>query len=65
MSDIKQLLYGDVVETTLSYRLNPFFIESQAFAYIAVRTLKKLPSSFPSTTGCLRSSISGSIYKPN
>ena len=65
MSDIKQLLSGDVVETTINYKLNPFFIESQAFAYIAVRTLKKLPSSFPSTTGCLKNSISGNIYMPN
>ena len=65
MSDIKQLLSGEVVETTQNYKLNPFFIESQAFAYIAVRTLRKLPSSFPSTTGCLKSSISGSIYLPN
>ena len=65
MSDIKKLLSGDIVETTLNYKLNPFFIESQAFAYIAVRTLKKLPSSFPSTTGCLKNSISGNIYMPN
>ena len=54
MSDIKQLLSGDVVTTTLNYKMNPFFIESSAFAYIAVRTLKKLPSSFPSTTGCIK-----------
>ena len=65
MSDIKQLLSGEVVTTTLNYKMNPFFIESSAFAYIAVRTLKKLPSSFPSTTGCIKSSTSGSIYIPN
>ena len=65
MSDIKQFLSDDVVETTLNYKLNPFFVESQAFAYIAVRTLKKLPSSFPSTTGCLKSSISGNIFMPD
>ena len=65
MSDIKQLLSGEIVTTTLNYKLNPFFIESQAFAYIAVRTLKKLPSSFPSTTGCLKSSASGNIYLPD
>ena len=65
MSDIKQLLSGEVVTTTLNYKMNPFFIESSAFAYIAVRTLKKLPSSFPSTTGCIKSSTSGNIYIPN
>ena len=65
MSDIKRFLSGEKVTTTLHYNLNPFFIESQAFAYIAVRTLKKLPSSFPSTTGCIKSSISGTVYMPN
>ena len=65
MSDIKKLLSGDVVTTTHNYKMNPFFIESSAFAYIAVRTLKKLPSSFPSTTGCIKSSTSGRIYMPN
>ena len=65
MSDIKHLLSGEIVTTTFHYDLDPFFIESQAFAYIAVRTLKKLPSSFPSTTGCLKSSASGNIYMPN
>ena len=64
MSDIKQLLAGDVVTTTY-FKNESFFIESSAFAYIAVRTLKKLPSSFPSTTGCIKSSTSGSIYFPN
>lgn len=39
------------------------FIESQAFAYIAIRTLKKLPSSFPSTTGVKKKTVCGEIYK--
>ena len=32
--------------------INGDFIESQAFAYLAIRSLLKLPISFPSTTGC-------------
>ena len=33
------------------FNLNKDFIESQAFAYLAIRRLKKLPISFPGTTG--------------
>ena len=33
------------------FKLNKDFIESQAFAYLAIRRLKKLPISFPGTTG--------------
>ena len=36
------------------YNLNGDFIESQAFAYLAVRCVLKLPISFPNTTGCLK-----------
>ena len=34
------------------YKINGDFVESQAFAFLAVRSLYKLPISFPSTTGC-------------
>ena len=61
MQDLKEFLGEKNVLTTKSYGLDPFFIESQAFAYISVRTLKSLPSSFPETTGCKKSSISGQI----
>ena len=35
---------------------NGDFIESQAFAYLAIRSKLKLPISFPQTTGCKRPS---------
>ena len=41
------------------YKVNGDFVESQAFAYLAVRSLKKLPISFPSTTGCKYPSLGG------
>ena len=65
MQDIKNLLGKEIVFTTKDFNFDPFFIESQAFAYISVRTLKNLPSTFPKTTGCLRSSLSGVVYNPN
>ena len=39
------------------------FIESQAFAYLAIRSCLKLPISFPETTGCLRACTGGAIVE--
>ena len=39
------------------------FIESQAFAYLAIRTFLKLPISFPETTGCNKPLSGGDITK--
>ena len=39
------------------------FIESQAFAYIAIRSYLKLPISFPSTTGCNKPCTGGLLIK--
>ena len=41
------------------YNVNGDFVESQAFAYLAVRTVKNLPISFPGTTGCKHPSLGG------
>ena len=41
------------------YKVNGDFVESQAFAYLAVRSLMDLPISFPSTTGCNHPSKGG------
>ena len=45
------------------WNLNGDFIESQAFAYIAVRSFLKLPISFPETTGCKKPCTGGVIAK--
>ena len=39
------------------------FIESQAFAYLAVRSYLELPISFPETTGCKKPCTGGVIVK--
>ena len=39
------------------------FIESQAFAYLAVRSIQSLPLSFPKTTGCKTPSYGGEIIE--
>jgi len=43
--------------------LNGDFIESQAFAYLAIRSFLKLPISFPETTGCEKPCTGGIIVK--
>ena len=65
MRDLKDLLGEENILSTNDFGLDPFFIESQAFAYISVRTLRKLPSSFPETTGCRESDECGIIYYPS
>tara|TARA_B100001121_G_scaffold308671_1_gene333350 strand:+ start:734 stop:1855 length:1122 start_codon:yes stop_codon:yes gene_type:complete len=42
-------------------KINGDFIESQAFAYLAIRSLLRLPISFPNTTGCKTPSTGGKI----
>ena len=39
------------------------FVESQAFAYLAIRSYLKLPISFPETTGCKKPCTGGVIVK--
>ena len=38
-------------------------LESQAFAFLAIRTLKKLPITFPKTTNCSKPTIGGEIIE--
>ena len=39
------------------------YIESQAFAFLAIRSYLGLPTSFPSTTNCKKPSVGGTIIK--
>ena len=43
------------------YNIDGDFIESQAFAFLAIRSILKLPISFPKTTGCLKSCSGGEL----
>ncbi len=38
-------------------------LEAQAFAFLAMRSLKKLPLSLPTTTGAIRASTGGALYR--
>ena len=51
---IKDKLNINVIEAK-EIGIDEDFIESQAFAYLGIRSFKKLPITFPQTTG---------VYKP-
>ena len=50
-------------ESIDKYGIAGDFVESQAFAYLAVRSYLKLPISFPSTTGVKKPCLGGVICK--
>ena len=45
------------------YGIDGDFVESQAFAYLAIRSFLKLPISFPTTTGCKEPTTGGVMVK--
>ena len=45
------------------YGVNGDFVESQAFAFLAIRSKLNLPISFPSTTGCKSPSVGGIVIE--
>jgi len=45
------------------YKIDGDFVESQAFAFLAIRSYLKLPISFPETTGCKKPCTGGVIVK--
>ena len=45
------------------YEINGDFVESQAFAFLAIRSYKKLPISFPNTTNCKQPCSGGEIIE--
>jgi len=45
------------------YKIDGDFVESQAFAYLAIRSYLGLPISFPNTTGCKKAITGGVIVK--
>lgn len=55
----------DILNINHKSSLNPDFIESQGFAYLAARFCENLPSAFPTTTGATIANICGTIVEPN
>lgn len=64
MKMLKQRLAPASVETADDVGLSADALEAQAFAYLAVRTLKGLAITFPTTTGVGKPMTGGIIAKP-
>jgi anhydro-N-acetylmuramic acid kinase len=63
MEELRRRLPGDVRSAEdVGWRGD--FIEAEAFAYLAVRSVKGLPLSLPSTTGVLRPTTGGRLHRP-
>ena len=64
LKKIKKNLTKNIDLTLIDdYKINGDFIESQAFAFLAVRSLKNLPISFPNTTGCKKPTEGGILIE--
>ena len=51
------------IEPIDNYDIDGDFIESQAFAYLAIRSIENMPISFPSTTRCNQISTGGVLVE--
>ena len=65
ISNINQLMNDKElnIKNIDEFKINGDFVESQAFAYLAVRCFLNLPISFPNTTRCTKSSSGGEVIK--
>ena len=52
-----------IIQSIDDYGINGDFVESKAFAFLAIRSILKLPISFPTTTGCSNPSTGGEIIE--
>ena len=52
-----------IIQPIDDYGINGDYVESQAFAYFAIRSFLGLPISFPKTTGCKKPTTGGEIVK--
>ena len=59
----KNTLKNIIIQPIDDYGIDGDFVESQAFAFLAIRSILKLPISFPDTTGCLKPSTGGDLAK--
>ena len=65
---IKNYIYNEkrfIIKNVDDYEFDGDFIESQAFGYLAARSIYNLPISFPKTTRCLKSISGGVIVDKN
>ena len=52
-----------IIQSIDDFGIDGDYVESQAFAYLAIRSFLRLPISFPSTTGCNEPCTGGELVK--
>ena len=52
-----------IIQSIDEYGINGDYVESQAFAYFAIRSFLGLPITFPKTTGCKKPTTGGELVK--
>lgn len=60
----QQLGSGVSIESTQARGLDPQHVEAAAFAWLAMRTLARLPGNLPGVTGARRETVLGAVYAP-
>ena len=64
INKIKENLASDLKIIPIdNYKINGDFVESQAFAFLAIRSFLNLPISFPNTTGCSKPCSGGELIE--
>ena len=65
LENLKKAIKSKVIKIILIDELNfnGDLLEAQAFAYLAIRTVRKLPLSLPTTTGVKKPTLGGVIFK--
>ena len=64
LQKIKKNLSSDITLRLIDdYKIDGDFVESQAFAFLAIRSVQGLPISFPNTTGCKIPCVGGELIK--
>jgi 1,6-anhydro-N-acetylmuramate kinase/RimJ/RimL family protein N-acetyltransferase len=64
MADLQELMRGARVEPAETFGFNGDSMEAEAWAYLAVRSMKGLPLTFPGTTGVQRPVTGGVLARP-
>ena len=59
----KKILNFKKIKLVDNYNIDGDYVESQAFAFLAIRSILNLPISFPTTTGCLKPISGGEIIE--
>ena len=64
IENIKNRTHKDlIIQLIDDYGIDGDYVESQAFAFLAIRRFLELPISFPDTTGCKSPTIGGEVVK--